>query len=382
MRLLMTTDAVGGVWHYSLDAARALEAHGVQTTLAVVGPDPSPGQQVEAAGLHVMATGLPLDWAGAERPAITQAARVLAALAADYDVVQLNQPAFASLADWPVPVLAAAHSCVATWWSMVEGDTPFPAELAWQPELMRAGLSAAAASIAPTAAFAAMLAHRHQLARVPIAVHNGRSAAPLIPAFAGSSTLAERVAVPARKRDLRAPSSTTDAPPLDSEPTADAVMSCGRLWDRSKNMGILDAIAARLPYPVRLFGAAEGPNGARFTATYAQLYGQTSAADLARHFAAQPIFAAPSLYEPFGLAVLEAAQAGCALVLADIPTFRELWDGAAIFVDPRSPRDWVAALSGPLDRAALGEAARSRAALYTVERMATRLYGILAEIAA
>src|SRR3546814_15067984 len=43
------------------------------------------------------------------------------------------------------------------------------------------------------------------------------------------------------------------------------------------------------------------------------------------------IFVSPSLYEPFGLAVLEAAMSGCALLLSDIPTFRELWDGAAVF---------------------------------------------------
>ncbi len=371
----MTTDAVGGVWRYSLDAARALEAHGVQTTLAVVGPDPSPDQQVEAAGLHVMATGLPLDWAGAELPEITQAARELAALAADYDVVQLNQPAFASLADWPVPVLAAAHSCVATWWSMVEGDAPFPAELAWQPELMRAGLNAAAASIAPTAAFAAMLAARHHLARVPIAVHNGRAAAPLVPV----APIRARAAA-GNKRDLRAPANDATAS-ASAQPSADAVMACGRLWDTGKNMALLDRIAPRLPLPVRMFGAVEGPNGARFIGASVQLYGQTSTVDLARHFAARPIFAAPSLYEPFGLAVLEAAQAGCALVLADIPTFRELWDGAAVFADPRAPEAWIAALNGPLDRAALGEAARTRAAVYTVERMATRLHGILAGVA-
>ena len=46
------------------------------------------------------------------------------------------------------------------------------------------------------------------------------------------------------------------------------------------------------------------------------------------------VFVSPALYEPFGLAVLEAAQAGCALVLSDIPTFRELWDGVALFVAP------------------------------------------------
>src|SRR5947199_312178 len=52
----------------------------------------------------------------------------------------------------------------------------------------------------------------------------------------------------------------------------------------------------------------------------------------AQHRAA--IFASPALYEPFGLTVLEAAAAGCALVLSDIPSFRELWSGAAVFVDP------------------------------------------------
>ena len=58
-------------------------------------------------------------------------------------------------------------------------------------------------------------------------------------------------------------------------------------------------------------------------------------AHVARHLARQPIFVSTALYEPFGLAVLEAAQAGCALVLSDIPTFRELWDGAARFVPAR-----------------------------------------------
>lgn len=31
---------------------------------------------------------------------------------------------------------------------------------------------------------------------------------------------------------------------------------------------------------------------------------------------------------------VRAAAAGCALVLADIPTLRELWDGAAEFLNP------------------------------------------------
>ena len=57
------------------------------------------------------------------------------------------------------------------------------------------------------------------------------------------------------------------------------------------------------------------------------------------------IFAHPALYEPFGLSVLEAARAGCCLILSDIPSLRELWDGAAIFVDPRQPEAWVRELN-------------------------------------
>ena len=50
--------------------------------------------------------------------------------------------------------------------------------------------------------------------------------------------------------------------------------------------------------------------------------------------AAASIYALPARYEPFGLSALEAALSGCALVLGDIPSLREVWGDAAIFVDP------------------------------------------------
>src|SRR3954451_15355787 len=76
LRLLMTADAVGGVWTYALDLARGLGRHGVETTLAVLGPLPSPEQRVDAEsvpGLHLVPTGLPLDWTAAEPRRIAQA---------------------------------------------------------------------------------------------------------------------------------------------------------------------------------------------------------------------------------------------------------------------------------------------------------------------
>jgi glycosyltransferase involved in cell wall biosynthesis len=82
------------------------------------------------------------------------------------------------------------------------------------------------------------------------------------------------------------------------------------------------------------------------------------------------IFVSPALYEPFGLSVLEAASAGCALVLSDIPTFRELWDGAALFVDPQDDVALHRALAG------LCEDERARARLQLAARERSRRYGL------
>ena len=98
--------------------------------------------------------------------------------------------------------------------------------------------------------------------------------------------------------------------------------------------------------------------------------GELGAAELGRRAS---VFAAPALYEPFGLAILEAARDSCALVLGDIPSLRELWDGAAWFVDPRDRR----ALHAALDKLAadsslrehLADAARGRSESYDIATM-------------
>jgi glycogen synthase len=72
--------------------------------------------------------------------------------------------------------------------------------------------------------------------------------------------------------------------------------------------------------------------------------------------------------------VLEAASAGCALVLGDIPSLREYWDGAARFVPP----DDHAALSvavqrlieRPDEQRAAARLAVARAADFGIDRTA------------
>ena len=105
---------------------------------------------------------------------------------------------------------------------------------------------------------------------------------------------------------------------------------------------------------------------------------------LAARLVQRPTFVSPTLIDPFGLALLEAAQAGCPLVLSDIATFRELWDGVAQFFPPRDDvrlaEDLLELASDPDRRRRLGETARARAARYTTQAMTEatlRLYAIL-----
>jgi glycosyltransferase involved in cell wall biosynthesis len=151
--------------------------------------------------------------------------------------------------------------------------------------------------------------------------------------------------------------------------------TAGRLWDGAKNLASLDRAAAGLQFSVLAAGPLQGPNGAAIALPNIRTVGPLSAEAIGGYLAAKPIFVSLARYEPFGLAVLEAAQAGCALVLSDIPSFRELWDGAAQFVPAGDDVAAAAAIReaahDPSLRKWLGAAAAERAKVYTVEAMAT-----------
>ena len=77
---------------------------------------------------------------------------------------------------------------------------------------------------------------------------------------------------------------------------------------------------------------------------------------------------------------MEAAQAGCALVLSDIATLRELWDDAALFVEPGDPAGYAAAFQrlfdDPAERRRLGARAKARSVRYSADRMSTAMLEI------
>ena len=259
--------------------------------------------------------------------------------------LHLNSPALATPGG--VPTIAVVHSCVATWWSAVKGG-PLPADFVWRTRLTHSGILAADARVTPSRAFADAVARTYGLSSPPFVVHNGR-------AFPGSS-----------------------APDATSEATF--VFTAGRLWDEGKNVAVLDAAAEHLCLRVVAAGPLAGPNGSSKALRHIRELGNLSGEAMRDWFAKRPIFVSTALYEPFGLAVLEAAQAGCPLVLSDIPTFRELWDGAAEFVDPRDEQALAACITAlaadPLRRQRLGESARERSRLFTVDAMTEGMLAI------
>jgi glycogen(starch) synthase len=352
--VLMTADAVGGVWRYSLDLARALRPEGIRTVVAVMGPSPSPAQRSEAAEAGVALVDRPyrLEWMDEPWSDVERAGRWLLALARVLrpDIIHLNGYAHAQL-PWPAPVVVVAHSCVRTWWKAVKCED-LPRHWARYSREVAGGLLAATVVVAPTAAMLNAIRDEY---RVPL-----------------RSRVIPNGSVPG-----------TGWPGFDAKEPC--ILSVGRVWDDAKNIRALAAVADRVPWPVIVAGECRPPLGAALELRGARLLGSLCAADLADWYRRAAIYALPARYEPFGLSVLEAANAACALVLGDIPSLRENWNDAALFVPPGDDRALVAAIRRLIDEPAVREAlarrAFARASALSVERTADaycRLYHSLA----
>ena len=342
--VLMTTDAVGGVWRYSVDLARALVHRGVQTTLAAMGPPPSVEQRREAecAGLLLLDRPYRLEWMEEPWADVTRAGDWLLTLERTLrpDVVHLNGYAHAKL-PWAAPVVVVAHSCVRTWWRAVKGEGA-PDRLDRYTGEVVAGLGAASVVIAPTSAMLDALASEY-----------GRpSHADVIPNGCAFS--------------MRADPGRTRKEPL--------ILAAGRVWDGAKNIAALSTVADRLAWPVHVAGECRPPGGARNTLSNVHLLGCLQPDELAEWYRRASIYVLPARYEPFGLSVLEAASAGCALVLGDIDSLRENWNDAALFVPPDDGAALAAAIGRLIDEPAmrtdLARRAFERAGIFTLDRMA------------
>ena len=109
MQLLMTTDAIGGVWNYSLELCGAFGAHGIRVALAVLGGPPSNAQREQAGRLSnvtVHESSFRLEWMTDPWEDLARAGEWLLSLEkmTGADVVHLNHLVHADL-PWQAPVM-------------------------------------------------------------------------------------------------------------------------------------------------------------------------------------------------------------------------------------------------------------------------------------
>jgi glycogen synthase len=346
MRILMTTDTVGGVWTFTEELAGDLLRRGCAICLVSIGPPASPAQQAWCEQMQIQWHGsfyyeevdAPLEWMQNNTDAYEKAAPRLLHLAGAFgaDILHSNQFCFGAIPTG-IPKVITAHSDVFSWAQACRGAPLEPSEwLTCYSVMVRRGLHEADSIVAPTHWMADTLARTFGLLRVPAVIPNGRTLPP---------------AIETGDRRLQA-------------------VTAGRLWDEAKNVSLLASIQS--PIPLLLAGNAQhGSAVMDGSLGHVTTLGQIASDDLLALFRESSIYICTSRYEPFGLAPLEAALCGCAVLAYDISSLREVWDSAALYFD--SGASLTALLhqlkADPWRLAAAQQRSLARARTFTTERM-------------
>ena len=340
--VLMTADPIGGVWTYAIELCRELSKAQLNIALATMGRRLTSAERgaVSALGnVELFESEFKLEWMQDPWKDIEEAGKWLLEIHSRVQpsLVHLNQYCYGVIR-WPVPCLMVGHSCVFSWYDAVTGHTP-PAEWDRYKQAVSIGLRGADLVTAPTRSMLAALKRHYGNFSAADPVYNGRD-----PSLFRRGTKEE------------------------------FILTAGRLWDKAKNIEILDEIAGRLPWPILAAGPIQSPDGNRIHLHAVKHLTELDSAALADRLARASIFVLPARYEPFGFTPLEASLSGCAPVLGDIPSLREIWDGAAFFAPPDDSDKLLTALLQLIEdapaRAEFAARAHERAVSFTPQRMA------------
>src|SRR5579862_573723 len=307
MRVLITADTVGGIWTYARELVTGLVRRGVEVTLVSFGHIPEPRQLVWVEGLRNVdfrPTAFRLEWMQDSVEDIEASNEYLLNVIRETspDVLHLNQFCYGAL-DVDLPKIVVAHSDVVSWWVGVHGTEPPSTDwINWYRDLVQRGLDGATTVIAPSRWMLSQVERYYGPQRQTRVIYNGRTAGLF-------------------------------NPHSDKE---DLVLTVGRLWDPAKQVSLL--AKCDCGWPAVIAGETQHPDQAYRAETkrmvcegMVELKGRQSFDQLQSLFARAAIYAATSRYEPFGLALVEAALSRCAIVANDIPPFRELWGETACY---------------------------------------------------
>jgi glycosyltransferase involved in cell wall biosynthesis len=365
MRLIITTDAVGGVWQYTATLADGLaEQYNAHVMLVVCGRPPNSaqleglrlGSRPKGGMVQMEHADVPLEWEGATHRLYEAARQHILDLALRWGahLVHANEHYLGEMGVSGMPVVVVSHSDLCSWRAHVLSEVAPVVDQAYTHRL-RSGLAAAAAVVAPSLMVAEALGRWYSYSGVVRLIANG---------------------VGPHK---------TGFPVVRS---LDVIM-VGRLWDNAKNLACFAGMASGMPDHVCVaVGDTVGPQGPIDVgaSSYVQFVGALSHADVRAYMSRSRVFVSAAFYDPFGLAAVEAAMAGCSLVLSDIPSYRAIWADCAAYFDPSNShalrRQVEAMLDDENSRAAMAERAAQRAReLYSAERMTTSYMALYQRLA-
>lgn len=344
MKVLLTADPIGGVWTWAVALAKGLAETGTTVAIAVEGAPLTDAQRHELDALPLAgwwSSPRKVEWMDEPWTDVDANGAWLQEIARETgpDVVHLSSYSHAALG-WDAPVVVTAHSCVLTWWRNVKGRDA-PPEWTTYRRRVEAGLRGADVVVSPTHAYLRDLTEVYDFDGRTRVVPNGVD----------------------RNEGAIGVEGTADKDPL--------IVAAGRVWDQAKNLTLLESAAPELAWPVVICG--DGGQGSHDNVSFT---GRVQRDQVNDWMERAGIFCNPAMYEPFGLAALEAATVGCALVLGDIPTLREVWGEAALFVEP-DDRDGLVETCNRLAadtelRQSFAQRAVERASRLTEGRMADR----------
>ncbi len=308
MRILMTTDTVGGVWTFTSELTDQLLQRGHEVYLVSFGRFPPPHQKqrfdtwTSDGRLTTLFTGLPLEWMQNNQRAFEEGQEEILDDVACFrpDIILSNQFCFGRL-DTEIPRVVVAHSDVLSWAHACKPSALEPTPwLNRYTSIVQAGLLGAAAVVTPTAWMGKSLTQSFFLPRNYFVIPNGVSIGPSPD--------------PLPNRRFQA-------------------ITAGRLWDEAKGLDTLRDLNVRLPLLVAGENIFESPDPTASWPGNLVSLGPLNPDELHRYFYESNFYLCTSRYEPFGLAPLEAALCGCAVICRDIPSLREVWAEAALYFD-------------------------------------------------
>jgi glycogen(starch) synthase len=353
VHVLVTADTMSGSWTYTRELVTGLVTRGVRVTLVTFGEIPLPDQTSWMDllhGLEYRPTAFRLEWMDDAPEDLPESSAYLANLVREVhpDLLHLHQFCHGNL-PVNVPRVVMAHGDLISWSEAVQGCSPRPTRwLKWYRDTIVRGIAAADAVVAPSTWMLDTLRATYTRPRREAVIYPGRN-----PIFFN----------PYVSKD-------------------DSVLSVGRLLDAGKQVFLLTQHS--LPFSICIVGAEQTIPLPRIPIradvkvstekSSVAIRGPQTESQLRALYSRASVYAATSRYEPLGMAPLDAAFSRCAIVANDIPSFREVWDEAALYFrtnDARSLAETLRQLDADRDlRHAYADRAYTRAReRFTSKRM-------------